>query len=142
MSDALQLYQELAADALPLEQLLESLKQTKLYHFALQRVSSASPPDSLSQGPNPTDLMIYLSDDSKSSSDMNEINHAAGDIWLLQAIYNQRLFSSSRISFILAQISQIITNASLNPEESIGKIDIMTEAQRKLLPDPQDDLHW
>ena len=142
MSDALQLYQELAADALPLEQLLEGLKQAKLYHFALQRVSSASTPDSLSQGPNPTDLMIYLSDDNKSSSDMNETNHAAGDIWLLQAIYNQRLFSSSRMSFILAQISQIITNASLNPEESIGKIDIMTETQRKLLPDPHDDLHW
>lgn len=142
MSDALQLYQELAADALPLGQLLESLKQAKLYHFALHRVSSASAPDSLSQGPNPTDLAIYLSDDNKRSSHMNEINHAAGGTWLLQAIYNQRLFSSSRISFVLAQISQIITNASLNSEESIGKIDIMTEAQRKLLPDPQKDLHW
>lgn len=142
MSDALQLYQEIAADALPLEQLLEGLKLAKLYHFALQRVSSASAPDFLSQGPNPTDLMIYLSDDNKRSSDLNDINHAASDIWLLQAIYNQRLFSSSRISFILAQLSQIITNASLNPEESIGKLDIMTEAQLKLLPDPQVDLHW
>lgn len=73
---------------------------------------------------------------------MNEISPTAGDSWLLQAIYNQRLFSSSRISFILAQISQIVINASLNPDEYIGKIDIMTEAQRKLLPDPHKDLHW
>lgn len=127
---------------MPLEQLLEGLKQAKLYHFALHQVSSASAPDSLSQGPNPTDLRIYLSDDTKKSSDMNEISRAAGDSWLLQAIYNQRLFSSSRISFILAQISQIVINASLNPDEYIGKIDIMTEAQRKLVPDPHKDLHW
>lgn len=127
---------------MPLEQLLEGLKQAKLYHFALHRVSSASAPNSLSHGPNPTDLMIYLSDANKRSSDMNEISSTPGDSWLLQAIYNQRLFSSSRISFILAQISQIVINASLNPDENIGKIDIMTEAQCKLLPDPHKDLHW
>lgn len=138
----MQLYQELIVDTLPLEQLLEGLKQAKLYHFSLHQVSSASAPDSVSQGPNPTDLVIYLSDDNKKSSQMNEISPATGDSWLLQAIYNQRLFSSSRISFILAQISQIVINASLNPDEYIGKIDVMTEAQRNLIPDPHKDLHW
>lgn len=127
---------------MPLDHLLEGLKQAKLYNFALHQVFSASTTHSLSQGPNPTDLRIYLSDDNAKSSNINGISPTAGDSWLLQAIYNQRLFSSSRISFILAQISQIVINASLNPGEYIGKIDIMTEAQRKLLPDPHKDLHW
>ncbi|KAJ5665881.1 uncharacterized protein N7477_008329 [Penicillium maclennaniae] len=60
----------------------------------------------------------------------------------LGAYYNQRIFSSARISTILYQLAQIAGNAAANPEEAVGRIDMMTESQRALLPDPTSDLHW
>ncbi|EAU35759.1 L-aminoadipate-semialdehyde dehydrogenase large subunit [Aspergillus terreus NIH2624] len=60
----------------------------------------------------------------------------------LGAYYNQRLFSSARISTILKQLAQIVQNATNDPEQAIGRIDFMTEEQRALLPDPTSDLKW
>ncbi|KAL4908200.1 hypothetical protein BDW74DRAFT_98235 [Aspergillus multicolor] len=60
----------------------------------------------------------------------------------LGAYYNQRLFSSARISTILHQIAQLVQNATSQPETAIGRIDFMTPEQRALLPDPTADLHW
>ncbi|KAL4960453.1 L-aminoadipate-semialdehyde dehydrogenase [Aspergillus stella-maris] len=60
----------------------------------------------------------------------------------LGAYYNQRLFSSARISTILSQVAQLVQNATSNPETAIGRIDFMTPEQRALLPDPTADLHW
>ncbi|KAJ5892616.1 hypothetical protein N7504_009307 [Penicillium tannophilum] len=60
----------------------------------------------------------------------------------LGAYYNQRLFSSARIGTILKQLAQITINAAANPEEAIGRVDMMTEDQRSLLPDPTKDLNW
>ncbi|KAJ5972274.1 Male sterility NAD-binding [Penicillium vulpinum] len=60
----------------------------------------------------------------------------------LGAYYNQRLFSSARIAFILKQLASIASNAAINPEEAIGRIDMMTEDQRALLPDPTSNLNW
>ncbi|KAJ5324414.1 hypothetical protein N7476_003014 [Penicillium atrosanguineum] len=60
----------------------------------------------------------------------------------LGAYYNQRIFSSARISTILNQLAQITGNAAANPEEAVGRIDMMTESQRALLPDPTSDLNW
>lgn len=58
------------------------------------------------------------------------------------AYYNQRLFSSSRIATILKQLARIAGNAVANPEEAVGRIDLMTEDQRAILPDPTSDLNW
>lgn len=60
----------------------------------------------------------------------------------LGAYYNQRLFSSARIATILKQLVGIAGNAAANPEEAVGRIDMMTEDQRALLPDPTADLNW
>ncbi|KAL3438496.1 hypothetical protein BDV09DRAFT_159964 [Aspergillus tetrazonus] len=60
----------------------------------------------------------------------------------LGAYYNQRLFSSARISTILSQVAQLVKNATSDPETAIGRIDFMTPEQRALLPDPTADLHW
>lgn len=143
MSHISQLYSEFAADTMSMEVLLEHMKQPSLYRFALHHAPGASSQESLSKGTNATDLTIYLSDETGES--LAVASGAKGDthrILCLRAIYNQRIFSSSRISFILAQLLQIIQNASLNPQESLGKVNIMTEAQRELLPDPRKDLHW
>ncbi|KAF9887979.1 large subunit of alpha-aminoadipate reductase [Aspergillus nanangensis] len=58
------------------------------------------------------------------------------------AYYNQRLFSSARIATILKQLSQIVQNATNDPEQAIGRIDFMTKDQQALLPDPTSDLKW
>ncbi|EER23582.1 large subunit of alpha-aminoadipate reductase [Coccidioides posadasii str. Silveira] len=60
----------------------------------------------------------------------------------LGGYYNQRLFSSARISTILTQLVQLIRNASNNPDEAIGRVEFLTESQRQMLPDPTKDLHW
>lgn len=60
----------------------------------------------------------------------------------LGAYYNQRLFSSSRISNILSQLCQFVSHASENPDCVVGKINIITPEQQALLPDPTCDLHW
>ncbi|KAI5305096.1 large subunit of alpha-aminoadipate reductase [Ascosphaera atra] len=51
----------------------------------------------------------------------------------LGAYYNQRLFSSNRISTILAQLTQVARNAATNPGSAIGKIDFMTPTQQETL---------
>ncbi|KAJ5679318.1 hypothetical protein N7462_007562 [Penicillium macrosclerotiorum] len=60
----------------------------------------------------------------------------------LGAYYNQRLFSSARIAIILKQLAEIAKNAASNPEQAVGAIQMMTEDQRALLPDPTADLNW
>lgn len=69
------------------------------------------------------------------------LNIASGDLEL-GGYYNQRFFSSARISTILTQIVHLVYNASLNPEEAIGRIELLTKAERALLPDPTKDLKW
>lgn len=60
----------------------------------------------------------------------------------LQAQYNQRLFSSTRIAMILSQLFLLLENACKNPDQQIGKIDDLPEQQRAILPDPTRDLGW
>lgn len=60
----------------------------------------------------------------------------------LAARYNQRLFSSTRISGLLQQIVQLIENAAQNIAAPIGAIEFITQEQRALLPDPTTDLEW
>ena len=92
-----------------------------------------------SQDPSPralpnTDLTLHV----------NRINGTTdhNDMPRISAIYNQRIFSSARIQFVLAQLLQMIENSSLDSNEHIGGIEIMTDSQRSLLPDPKKDLHW
>lgn len=122
-----------------MEKLRESLKQSNLYRFAIYPVPKGTSQDSLPRDPYTTDLTIYV-DDNIEGSDTKGVSGT--ELPKLRAIYNQRIFSSSRISFILIQLLQIIQNTAFDPEECVGKIDIMTEAQRILLPNPMNDLHW
>lgn len=56
--------------------------------------------------------------------------------------YNQRLFSSNRISGILAQIVQFIENAAQDLKVPAGGIEFITAQQREILPNPTTDLEW
>lgn len=78
-----------------------------------------------------TDLVINVAPSSASDGEVE-----------LGAYYNQRLFSSARVATVLKQLAQIANNAATNPEEAVGRIDMMTEDQLSLLPDPTRDLNW
>ena len=145
MVNAMQLYLDFMADKVPLEDLLECMKQSSFYRFALFHEPVGFSQRPLLKGANTTDLTLFLSiDDTKFSS--QKLNGIIKTTHIrppeIRAIYNQRLFSSARIYTILTQLVQIIQNASLRIQESIGKIDLLTHWQRKVLPDPMKDLHW
>lgn len=93
---------------------------------------------------NTIDLIIHLSSGSHEMSGFSNGTNGTDRKFLprLNAIYNQRLFSSARISFILAQLLQIVRSAAIDPQKPIGRLSLMTESQCKLLPDPEKDLHW
>ncbi|KAI5291225.1 large subunit of alpha-aminoadipate reductase, partial [Ascosphaera aggregata] len=76
-----------------------------------------------------TDLVLNIAADNKSTQELG-------------AYYNQRLFSSNRISGILSQLTQLIQNAAIDPSTSIGKVDFTTPAEKALIPDPTADLDW
>lgn len=96
---------------------------------------------------NTIDLIIHLSSGShdmlglsNGTNGTNGTDHKT--VLRLNAIYNQRLFSSARISFILAQLLQIVSSAAVDPQKPVGHLNLMTESQSKILPDPEKDLHW
>jgi L-2-aminoadipate reductase len=60
----------------------------------------------------------------------------------LQALYNQRWFSSTRIAGLLSQVFQLLENVSKNPKQAVGQIEFLTPQQKALLPDPTQDLGW
>ena len=93
---------------------------------------------------NTIDLVIHISggghEISGYSNGTNGAEHKI--VPRLNATYNQRLFSSSRISFILSQLVQIVKSAALDSQKPAGHLNLVTESQRELLPDPEKDLHW
>ena len=132
------LFSECASDAIPMEKLLQDLGTSSLYRVALY--SSSKTPAGFS---NTTDLIIYYPANCETNAQSNETNRVGyKKIPELRAIYNQRYFASSRVAVILSQLLQLVQNASLCPQAFISKIDLMTMAQSKVLPDPRKDLHW
>lgn len=60
----------------------------------------------------------------------------------LRIHYNSLLFSQSRISHLLDQISLVLSTAVSKPLSQIGNINLITASQRQILPDPRADLEW
>jgi len=60
----------------------------------------------------------------------------------LRIIYNSLLFTRTRISCIVDQLSALLRRAALHPLSPVGSISLMTPAQRMNLPDPTADLNW
>ncbi|KKY28871.1 putative alpha-aminoadipate reductase large [Phaeomoniella chlamydospora] len=112
-----------------LSALRDHLKSPALFRFALYNTSDMSQ-GRPSDGLETTDLIVNTS-----------ISSSTGSVQLA-AHYNGRLFSSARITTILAQIFQIIRGAAADPQTPIGGLDMMTEQQKTILPDPTTDLGW
>ncbi|KAJ6106810.1 hypothetical protein N7512_010327 [Penicillium capsulatum] len=129
-------FQEGASDIVPLGSLRSYIQDKSkseqtpvLFRFAAYDAPAASQ-DYPANTFDSTDLVINVAP----SASNGEIE--------LGAYYNQRLFSSARVATVLKQLAQIARNAASNAEEAVGRIDMMTEDQLALLPDPTRDLNW
>ncbi|RDB30310.1 L-2-aminoadipate reductase [Hypsizygus marmoreus] len=60
----------------------------------------------------------------------------------LRILYNSLLFTSTRISSIIDQLSVLLRKVSSNPLAPVGSVPLLTPAQRAKLPDPTGDLNW
>ena len=123
-----QTLQQVSVSIEPLDKIRSCLKTPVLFRFAAFWDSQSL---SLSTAKTTTvDLLLSVT---LSSDDV-----APG----LKAQYNQRLFSSTRIAIILSQLFRLLENASTAPNHPVGTIDLLTEQQRVLLPNPTQDLEW
>lgn len=60
----------------------------------------------------------------------------------LRLHYNSLLFSHARISHLSDQLSLVLSSVVNKPLSPIGSINLVTPAQKKILPDPRADLEW
>lgn len=60
----------------------------------------------------------------------------------LRILYNSLLFTSTRISSIIDQLSILLRKVASNPLAPVGSVPLLTPAQRGNLPDPTGDLNW
>ncbi|KIJ63167.1 putative alpha-aminoadipate reductase [Hydnomerulius pinastri MD-312] len=60
----------------------------------------------------------------------------------LRILYNSLLFTNSRISFIVDQLSVLLRKVSANPAALVGSVPLLTPNQKERLPSPTADLHW
>ena len=60
----------------------------------------------------------------------------------LRIIYNSLLFTGTRISYIIDQLSALLRRAAPHPLSPVGSISLLTPTQRANLPDPSADLNW
>ena len=60
----------------------------------------------------------------------------------LRILYNSLLFTTSRISSIVAQLSALLLKVSSNPLYPVGSVPLLTPDQREILPNPTANLNW
>ncbi|EIW77219.1 alpha-aminoadipate reductase Lys1p [Coniophora puteana RWD-64-598 SS2] len=60
----------------------------------------------------------------------------------LRILYNSLLFTASRITYIVDQLSVFLRKVAGNPVLPVGAVPLLTPAQRETVPDPTADLHW
>lgn len=60
----------------------------------------------------------------------------------LRILYNSLLFTSSRISTFIDQLSVLLRKVSSNPLAPVGSVPLLTPSQKSKLPDPTSDLDW
>ncbi|KAH0608522.1 uncharacterized protein H6S33_001656 [Morchella sextelata] len=142
-----------AADSVPFSALTAHIQQaTKsstppcLFHLSLYHAPDAPSQQFLSTHASTTDLSIFVelsapaAAAAASSASLRSVPQVPEIA--LSAHYNQLMFSTKRISFLLAQLLQIVQVGAKNPEIAVSSIPLQTPEQAKILPDPRKDLHW
>jgi L-2-aminoadipate reductase len=110
-----------------------------LFHLRFYNTPDAPSSHFLSATDNNTDLTIFVALETTNPS-----LRASSPLPALKLLvrYNQLLFSTDRIAFLIDQLSQIVIDAASNPDKKVGALRLLTERQLQLLPDPSTDLHW
>jgi L-2-aminoadipate reductase len=116
----LQIYFNFAADV------ADDVSNSSVFHLAF--FNAAPKPPAVVQ---PPEISIGVSPDSPTRGSLE-----------LLVTYNQALFLQHRIYFMTEQLIQIVHGALSYASKPIGSIAMVTESQRRLLPDPRQDLHW
>ena len=60
----------------------------------------------------------------------------------LRILYNSLLFTSSRITTFIDQLSVLLRKVASNPLFPVGSVPLLTPSQKAKLPDPTADLDW
>jgi len=60
----------------------------------------------------------------------------------LKILYNSLLFTQTRISGIVDQLSTFLRRVGSKPLSPIGSVPLLTDSQKEWLPDPTADLNW
>ena len=60
----------------------------------------------------------------------------------LKILYNSLLFTQTRISGIVDQLSTFLRRVGSKPLSPIGSVQLLTDSQKEWLPDPTADLNW
>ncbi|KAI0073638.1 L-aminoadipate-semialdehyde dehydrogenase large subunit [Panus rudis PR-1116 ss-1] len=140
-----QVENEAEADALPYETVVRAIGKDKadtvegsrpLFRVRFFDETDAPQSDFLRTTGLTSDLTIFVSrqEETTRSSIAPHIK--------LRILYNALLFTSTRISFIVDQLSTLLRKVASNPLSPVGSIPLITPTQRRTLPDPTGDLHW
>jgi L-aminoadipate-semialdehyde dehydrogenase len=60
----------------------------------------------------------------------------------LKILYNSLLFTSTRIGYIVDQLSILLRKVAQNPLAAVGSVPLLTPRQKAQLPDPRANLDW
>ncbi|RPB13900.1 large subunit of L-aminoadipate-semialdehyde dehydrogenase [Morchella conica CCBAS932] len=136
-----------AADSVPFSALTAHIQQaTKsaappcLFHLSLYHAPDAPSQQFLSTHASTTDLSIFVELSSAPASSLRRAPQVPEIT--LSAHYNQLMFSTKRVSFLLEQLLQIVQVGARNPDIPVSSIPLQTPEQEAILPDPRKDLNW
>lgn len=60
----------------------------------------------------------------------------------LRVVYNSLLFTATRVSTFIEQLSVFLRKVAANPLAPVGAVPLLTPSQKAKLPDPTADLDW
>ncbi|KAF8180379.1 alpha-aminoadipate reductase Lys1p [Pholiota molesta] len=136
-----QIESEAEADALPYDVITRALYKDKEdgQEAPLFRVRFFDETDELTDSfigsTNVTsDLTVFIRQPTTTRASLAPIS--------LRILYNSLLFTSTRISTFIDQLSVFLRKVAANPLAPVGAVPLLTPSQKAKLPDPTADLDW
>lgn len=138
-----QIEQEAEADAVPYDDIMRALHKGKEegQDAPLFRVrffdETDEPTDSFIGSTNVTsDLTVFI------TRPPTTTRASLAPRISLRVVYNSLLFTSTRISTFIDQLSVFLRKVASNPLAPVGAVPLLTPSQKAMLPDPTADLDW
>jgi L-aminoadipate-semialdehyde dehydrogenase len=137
-----QVEKESESDVLPFETIMRALSKTRDKNSApLFRVrffdETDEPKDNFIRSTSSTsDITVFVT-----RPPTNTRGSLAPRI-SLRILYNSLLFTSTRISSMVDQLSIFLRKVASNPLAPVGSVPLLTPSQSNKLPDPTADLNW